>query len=131
MIFESIVGTTGIASNGQSLFLANNKLLTKIDRLNKKTDMAHPFHRIEDIAVLSNKMAGIYVKDDKYGIFLLNLSSGSFLHFFVKYNPFKVMMELVDNSMLHHYSSCTTALHYQQQHSVYCFTCHLQLPVVP
>jgi hypothetical protein len=65
MNFESMVGTTGIASAGSTLYVVNNKLITSIDRNDKKTDIPHSYDRVEHINVMGNLLGGVFIKDKK------------------------------------------------------------------
>ena len=98
MNFETMIGTTGIASDGEKLFIANNTVITIIDREDKKKDIPHGYDRIEDIAVSGGFLSGIYVKDDKYGIFLLqldlNLNNPNFTNLdTLSYEPYRILIE--------------------------------------
>lgn len=93
MNFETMVGTTGIASDGETLFIANNKVITMIDALNKRTDITHDYQRIEDITVSGKFLAGICVKDNRYGVFLFDLTNSSFTtRADFAYEPYKIFL---------------------------------------
>lgn len=86
-----MIGTTGVASNWDTLFIANNKVITKIDRMNVKRDIPHGFDRIEDIAVSEHNLAGIYVKDEVYGIFLMDLRTSEYkTNQSLTYEPYRI-----------------------------------------
>jgi hypothetical protein len=91
MNFEAMIGTTGIASDGETLYIANNTMITIIDRNDKKTDIKHGYDIIEDIAVSEGFLAGICVKNEIYGIFLLNLDSSNFTTIqSLSYEPYRI-----------------------------------------
>lgn len=94
MPFDTMIGTTGVASNGEKLFIANNTKITTIDRSEKQTDIPHGYDHIEDIAVSGNFLAGIYVKDEEYGIFLLDLINVTYTSKEnLSYEPYRIMIE--------------------------------------
>jgi len=95
MPFETMIGTTGVASNGEKLFIANNTKITMIDRSDITTDIPHGYDHVEDIAVSGSFLAGIYVKDKKYGIFLLDLTKVTYTtKDNLSYEPYRIMIEV-------------------------------------
>lgn len=94
MYFETLIGTTGIASNGDTLFIANNKVITKVKHDERK-DISHGYDRIEDIAVSGGFLAGICVNDEIYGIFLLDLKTFNYTKNSMKlsYEPYRILLE--------------------------------------
>jgi hypothetical protein len=96
MNFETMIGTTGIASKGDILFIANNKFITRIDGTNK-TDLPHPYERIEDIVVGGNFLAGIYANEGTYGVFILDLTTNSYNSIVLPNKLLKIRFKLNDN----------------------------------
>lgn len=87
-----MIGTTGVASNGSTLYVANNKVITSIDSSDKTTDIPHQYDRIEGIDVSGNILAGIFIKNKRYGVFLLDLDTKRFTSKFTLFRPFKVVI---------------------------------------
>jgi len=91
MSFEQMIGTTGVASDGQTLYVANNKVITRIDRVNNTTDIPHSFEYIEQLHLSPLYLCGIYAKDvskEVYGIFLMDLSNHQFTNKELTYDPY-------------------------------------------
>ena len=99
MSFESMGGTAGVVSDGNTLFIANSSVITTISRLDKTEDIPHAFDYIEAMCIGPIYLSGIYVKNDKYGIFLMNLKTRSFTtKYEVDYNP-STIKTLYDTSI--------------------------------
>lgn len=90
MNFEEMIGTTGVASDGNTLYVANNRVITRIDRVDNKTDIPHSFEFIEYLYVGPRHLCGIYAKDlakETYGIFIMELATNLFTNIDVGYYP--------------------------------------------
>jgi len=94
MYFETLIGTTGIASSGDTLFIANNTVITTVKNDERK-DISHGYDRIEDIAVSTGFLAGICVNNEIYGIFLLDLKTFNYTKNSVAlpYEPYRILVE--------------------------------------
>jgi hypothetical protein len=92
MNFEKMIGTTGIASKGSTLYVANNKVITSIDSSEKTMDIPHKYDTVEAIVVSGNMLAGIFIKDKRYGIFLLDLDTKKFTSKYTLFRPYKIVI---------------------------------------
>lgn len=87
MDFQSMIGTTGVASSYNKLYVANNDVITILDQYGNKEDVSHDFDWITSITTSEIQLFGIYSKDKKYGLFSMNLDSHFFKLLPVTYTP--------------------------------------------
>jgi hypothetical protein len=100
MNFESMIGTTGVASSGEKLYIANNGVITQVDKDDKKTNISHGYDRVEEIAVSGKNLVGICVKGEKYGIFILDLlTSLFFTNDTIDYDPYNIKLNMVGSEL--------------------------------
>jgi hypothetical protein len=93
MSFEEMIGTTGVSSDGNTLYVSNNNVITRIDRVNNKTDIPHTFEFVEYLYLGPLYLCGIYAKDlakEMYGIFLMELATHKFTNLDVGYYPYMI-----------------------------------------
>ncbi len=70
--FESMVGSTGVASDGTNVFVAHN---SKIKKVGSGTEVAHGYSWVGAITIYDSKIYGIcYTKDKKDAIFSIPAS---------------------------------------------------------
>lgn len=91
MNFESLTGTTGIASAYNKIYVVNNKDLMIIDQYGVTENVKHEFDWITNIVTTELKVFGIYNKDNKYGLFSMDMSSHFFKKVPVTYTPVNLM----------------------------------------
>jgi hypothetical protein len=87
MDFESMIGTGGIASSYNKLYIVNNKVITILDQYGNTDDIEHDFDWITSITTSEIQLFGIYSKSGNYGIFSMGLDSHFFKMIPVKYTP--------------------------------------------
>lgn len=98
------VGTTGVASDGNNLYIAtNNSKITIIDRVNGKQEVPHTFLNIEYLFAGPIYLSGIYVNDRvnlNYGIFIMNLETKEFTNKQVDYYPTVIKVKYTADNQL-------------------------------
>ena len=87
MDFESLVGTTGIASSSDKLYVVDNKVIVILDSYGESEEVKHSFDWITGITLGELFLYGIYSKNDKYGLFSMDLMTHSFKIIEVNYTP--------------------------------------------
>jgi len=91
MNFESMTGTTGIASAFNKLYVVNNKTIMIVDQYGEIEEVTHEFDWVTNIVTTELKVFGIYNKKDKYGIFSMDMSTHFFKIFPVNYTPVNLL----------------------------------------
>jgi len=70
-----MTGTTGLASAYNTLYVANNKVITISDQYGTTEDVKHDFDWVTAITASELFLFGIYNKNNTYGIFSLDFAS--------------------------------------------------------
>jgi hypothetical protein len=97
MNFESLVGTTGLTTYQNKVFIVNNKVITVMDQYRKQTDIPHSFEWVSCITAGDNSLFGIYY-NNTYGLFEMDLNTNTFLSVPVDFTP--VLFLNLDHSKL-------------------------------
>jgi hypothetical protein len=97
MDFESLVGTTGLTTYQNKVFIVNNKVITVMDQYRKQTDIPHPFEWVSCITAGDNSLFGIYY-NDAYGLFEMDLNTNTFQSVSIDFTP--VLLLSLDPSKL-------------------------------
>lgn len=93
MDFESMVGTTGIASSFDKLYVVDNKVIAIIDLYGEYEEVPHPYDWITAIVIGELYLYGIYSKDKKYGIFSMDMMSHFFKKMPLTYTPVNLLYQ--------------------------------------
>ena len=78
MDFESMTGTSGIASAYNKMYVVDNDAILIVDQYNEAERVKHSFDWITNIATSELQLFGIYNKDEKYGLFSMDFTSHRF-----------------------------------------------------
>ena len=85
--FIAMVGTTGITSDGTTLYIANNKKISFV-KDDIKTDYTHPYKWVGGITVGGGKLYGIcLLTTGEYSLFSMILSERKFVEVAIAYTP--------------------------------------------
>lgn len=87
MDFESMTGTTGVAAAYNKLYVVDNKTILISDQYGDTEKVNHNFDWITNITTSELQLFGIYSKDEKYGLFSMDLTSHFFKMVPVTYTP--------------------------------------------
>jgi hypothetical protein len=91
--FENMVGTTGVVENLNYLYVANNKVITRIDNFGMNVNIPHTYDWISSLAANQMFLFGIYKKNDKNGIFSYDLNMKKFKDIVVTYVPMNLIFK--------------------------------------
>jgi hypothetical protein len=86
MEFENLIGTTGIATYMDKLYVVNNRVIRVFDSAKHK-DIPLPYDRVSGITLGSNTLFGIYFNQDSQGVFAMDLKTNAFRNVEVLINP--------------------------------------------
>lgn len=86
MEFENMIGTTGIATYMDKLYVVNNKVIRVFDSAKHK-DIPLPYDRVSGITLGSNTLFGIYFNQESQGVFAMDLKTNAFRQVEVLFNP--------------------------------------------
>ena len=87
MNFESLVGTTGIASSFNILYVVDNQNIVITDQYGESKEVHHDFDWISSITTSDLLLFGIYGKEEKCGIFSMDMTTHFFKMVPVAYTP--------------------------------------------
>lgn len=88
-----MVGTTGVVSAFNYVYVANNKVITRIDYMGETKDISHQYDWITSLAASQSFLFGIYHKDGKDGIFSYDLNTEKFKSILVTYVPMNLIFK--------------------------------------
>jgi hypothetical protein len=87
MDFQSMTGTSGIASAYNKLYVVDNRTILITDTYSNTETVNHDFDWITNIVLTDLYLFGIYSKNNKYGIFSMDLNYHTFKMVTVDYTP--------------------------------------------
>lgn len=90
MDFKDWVGTTGLATDFNYLYVANNKVISVLDQLGNRSDIPHSYDTIAGMTLGSNTLYGICEQATKTRIFQMNLVTHAFDSIEVNYNAVSI-----------------------------------------
>ncbi len=91
MDFESLVGTTGLTTFQNKVYIANNKALTSMDSYRTQIDFPHSFDFISSITAGGNSIFGIFCNGDQYGLFAMDVDTKTFNSVSVDFIPVSIL----------------------------------------
>lgn len=89
MDFENMVGTTGVATYMNKLYVVNNKSIRVFDQYGRHTDIPQPYDRVSGITIGGDTLYGIY-HDTTNGLFEMNVKTQTFRSVPVEFNPVSI-----------------------------------------
>lgn len=118
MEFENLIGTTGVTTDVNNLYVANNKVISILDLYGHQTDIPHPYERVSGITMSPEALFGIYDNGENgtNGIFEMKLSSHTFREVPVNFNPVSIFYldgsndGIVIMDDMYHYYRCDNRL---------------------
>lgn len=90
MGFKDWVGTTGLATDFNYLYVANNKVISVLDQLGNQSDIPHSYDTISGMTLGSNTLYGICEQAKKTRIFQMNLVTHAFNSIQVDYKAVSI-----------------------------------------
>jgi hypothetical protein len=102
--FTKMIQTSGVASSDTQLFIANNAKITKIV-YSASTPLAdtvpihipHPYGWIGALTLGREKLFGIFIKNEQYGIFSMKIADNKFDQIYLDYHAVNLCVIYSDN----------------------------------
>lgn len=89
--FTEMINTTGVTTSINDLYIANNRVITRISSLGEKKNIPHNYDWVGGITSGPHYIFGIYRKDNKDGIFSMKISNEVYKEIQVDYDPVNIV----------------------------------------
>jgi len=100
MDFKDWVGTTGVATDFNYLYVANNKVISVLDQSGNRTDIPHSYDIIAGMTLGSNTLYGICEQSNKTRLFQMNLETHKFDSIELDYKAVSIFFYKADTSSI-------------------------------
>ena len=90
MDFENMVGTTGVATYMNKVYVVNNRTIRVFDQYGRHTEIPHSYDRVSGITIGGGILYGIYHNDSTDGLFEMDMNTQRFRSVPVEFNPVSI-----------------------------------------